>query len=183
MTETTPATSTEPTLPQYCTCSTLVLGCGNVLFGDDGFGPAVVEYLSDEGSAPEDLCLLNVGTSVREILFDLVLSEARPQKIIIVDSMECGRSPGSVAELDLDAIPVVKLDDFSMHQMPTSNLLRELRDLCGVDVKVIVSQPASIPDEVKPGLSAWARDAIKDAAETVRELSGSKWPEASQQTG
>jgi coenzyme F420 hydrogenase subunit delta len=36
-------------LPQYCTAGVLVLGCGNPLVGDDGFGPAVAERLLKEG--------------------------------------------------------------------------------------------------------------------------------------
>ena len=30
---------------KYCTKRILVMGAGNILFGDDGFGPAVVEEL------------------------------------------------------------------------------------------------------------------------------------------
>ncbi|MGQ9582191.1 MAG: hydrogenase maturation protease [Thermoplasmatota archaeon] len=42
-------------LPEYCTARVLVLGCGNPLVGDDGFGPAVAERLLSEmagASAP-----------------------------------------------------------------------------------------------------------------------------------
>jgi len=35
-------------LPDYCTAGVLVLGCGNPLMGDDGFGPAVAERLLEE---------------------------------------------------------------------------------------------------------------------------------------
>jgi len=30
-------------LPAYCRKPTLIVGCGNVLYGDDGFGCALVE--------------------------------------------------------------------------------------------------------------------------------------------
>lgn len=46
-------------LPDYCTAGVLVLGCGNPLMGDDGFGPAVAERLlreraEDRGQRAED---------------------------------------------------------------------------------------------------------------------------------
>ena len=37
-------------LPQYCTAGVLVLGAGNPLVGDDGFGPAVAELLLKQGA-------------------------------------------------------------------------------------------------------------------------------------
>ena len=43
----------------------LIFGCGNVLFGDDGFGPQVVEYLTQHYKLPSDVYALDVGTSIR----------------------------------------------------------------------------------------------------------------------
>ena len=45
-------------LPDFCRKPTLILGCGNVLFGDDGFGCALVEALEARGAVPDDVCLL-----------------------------------------------------------------------------------------------------------------------------
>ena len=154
-------------VPDYCEKQVLVLGCGNILLGDDGFGPAVIEYLTGMPDQPDHVCLLNVGTSARKILFDVILSERKPARIIVVDAMDFGGKPGTVSFLDLDAIPANKIDDFSLHQIPTSNLLRELRDLCEVELAIIVCQPAVIPDEVSPGLSEPAENAVKQAAEIV----------------
>ncbi|MGO9982050.1 MAG: hypothetical protein ACLPH5_22885 [Candidatus Sulfotelmatobacter sp.] len=35
----------ETDLPDFCRKPTVVLGVGNILFGDDGFGCAVVDYI------------------------------------------------------------------------------------------------------------------------------------------
>ena len=35
----------EDAIPDFCSKPALILGCGNVLFGDDGFGCALAEYL------------------------------------------------------------------------------------------------------------------------------------------
>ena len=145
----------------------LVLGCGNVLFGDDGFGPAVVEYLQKYFEIPREIYVMNAGLSVREILFNMVLSDKRPKTIIIVDAVDVGRTPGEIFELDITDIPEKKIDDFSMHQLPTSNLLRELESMCGVNVRIISVQIQNIPDEVSPGLSKVIRDSIPAVCEKV----------------
>jgi coenzyme F420 hydrogenase subunit delta len=143
--------------------STLILGCGNWLCGDDGFGPAVAERLQAEIKLPDDVCVLDAGTSVREILFDVILSDQRPQKIVIIDAVDCQREPGELFLLDIEGLPHIKLDDFSMHQLPTSNLLRELRDLCGVEVVLLACQVQDTSDEVHAGLSGPVRDAVGPA--------------------
>jgi coenzyme F420 hydrogenase subunit delta len=105
----------------------------------------------------------DVGTSVRNILFNILLSEDRPLHIVIIDAMDVGREPGELFRPDLDAIPETKTDDFSMHQIPTSNLLRELRDLCGVTIAILACQVAHIPEGVSPGLSRPVSEAVPRA--------------------
>lgn len=150
--------------PDWHDKSILILGCGNVLLGDDGFGPAVAQKLCANFAIPDAVCVLDAGSSVREILFDTILSEKKPSKIVIVDAMDCGRRPGELFWLDIDALPKIKLDDFSMHQIPTSNLLRELRDLCGIEVIVMACQVCDPANEVSPGLSAPLSKAVHEAA-------------------
>ncbi len=145
----------------------LILGCGNILFGDDGFGPEVIEYLQKNYEIPSNVYVCNTGLSVREILFNVVLSEKKPKKIIIVDAVDLGKSAGSTFQLDVDEMPEIKCDDFSMHQVPTSNLLKELKNYCRVDVKIVVSQVQHIPEEVSLGLSSVMRDAIPVACEMI----------------
>lgn len=148
----------------------LVLGCGNVLFGDDGFGPAVTEHLQKNFEIPPNTSVINAGLSVRNILFDIMLSENKPKRIIIVDAVDMNRLPGETFGLDVSEIPEIKIDDFSMHQLPTSNLLRELKNLCDVDVKILAIQPHTIPEEVSPGLSEVIRDTIPAVCEKVLSM-------------
>ncbi len=152
-------------LPEFCRQPTLVLGCGNLLFGDDGFGCALVEYLQSHGGVPEDVCLLDAGTGVRNLLFTLCLSPQRPGRLLILDAVDAGRPPGELFELDPAEIPPVKLDDFSMHQLPTSNLLRELQESCGVEVRVLACQTGPLPQEICPGLSPAVEAALPRAAQ------------------
>ncbi len=154
-------------VPGVCSKRILVLGCGNILFGDDGFGPAVAQDLKGRTDLPDEVFVVDAGTSVREILFDIVLSETRPRKIIIVDAMDKDRTPGRLFRPSIESVPLRKQDDFSMHQLPASNLVRELRDLCGVDVEVLACQVQNIPEAVSPGLSPPVRAAVSTATDTI----------------
>lgn len=154
-------------MSEYWNKEILVLGCGNVLFGDDGFGPEVVECLQKNYNIPPDVAVINAGLSVREILFNVILADRRPTQIIIVDAVDVGQVPGEVFELDISEIPEKKMDDFSMHQLPTTNLLRELKNVCGVDVRIISVQIQEIPEEVCPGLSQVVTDSIPAACERI----------------
>ncbi len=157
-------------LPYFCRKPTVVLGVGNILFGDDGFGCALVDYVESHYQVPEAVCLLDAGTGVRKLLFTLCLSSPRPQRLLIVDAIDAGRNPGDIFEIDPAEIPPVKLDDFSLHQLPTSNLLRDLQEACGVEVRVLACQTGPLPEEITQGLSKVVSDAVPRAAEwLVRE--------------
>ncbi|MHC4487790.1 MAG: hydrogenase maturation protease [Planctomycetota bacterium] len=161
----------EKQIPEHCKKPVLVLGCGNRLFGDDGFGPAVIEYFADNYVVPEYVAMVDAGTGVRNILFDITLGEEGIKKIIIVDAVDAGREPGEIFELDISEIPHKKIDDFSMHQLPTSNLLRELKELRSVDVKIISVQIKDIPDSVRPGLSETLLRSLPAVCEKILEES------------
>lgn len=152
-------------LPDFCRKPTVVLGVGNILFGDDGFGCAVVDYVESHYRVPEAVCLLDAGTGVRKLLFTLCLSSPRPQRLLILDAIDAGRSVGEIFEIDPADIPPVKLDDFSLHQLPTSNLLRELQESCGVEVRVLACQTGPLPEEISQGLSEAISSAVPRAAE------------------
>jgi coenzyme F420 hydrogenase subunit delta len=156
-------------LPIYCRKKILIVGCGNKLFGDDGFGSEVIEYLINNYSIPENVCLLDVGTGIRKILFTISLSEVRPDVIVIIDAVDKGRSPGEIFDIPIDEIPENKIDDFSIHQVPSSNLLKELQDLCSVKVRIMVCQVEIIPEMVKTGLSEPVKKAVSLMAQRIAE--------------
>jgi len=164
---------TDEALPDFCRKPVLIVGCGNLLFGDDGFGCALAEHLQAHYEPPDHVCLEDAGTGVRKLLFTLCLSPVRPRRILILDAVDVGREPGEWFQLDPADIPAVKLDDFSMHQVPTSNLLRELGYQTGIEVRVLVCQTGPLPSEISPGLSDAVERAIPPAAEWIaREYFG-----------
>lgn len=148
----------------------LVFGCGNVLMGDDGFGPAVIEHLERHHALPESVLAVDVGTSIRDLLFDLLLAARKPRSIFIVDAVsQPHRRPGELFEVDTSELPAKKVNDFSLHQFPSVNLLDELRKSAGVDVRVLVVQAKEIPNEVRPGISAEVKEAVPAACQRLME--------------
>ena len=156
-------------VPVYCRKEILIAGVGNILFGDDGFGPEVIQYLKNEYSIPNHVCLVDAGTGIRKILFTLSLSEVRPKVIVIIDAVDKGKKPGEIFDISLDEIPAEKIDDFSVHQVPSSNLLKELQDLCDVKVIIKVCQIQSIPETIQTGLSDPLKKSVPLLAKKIAE--------------
>ncbi|WP_457552237.1 hydrogenase maturation protease [Desulfobacula sp.] len=139
----------------------LVVGCGNPLFGDDGFGPAVIESLESQNILADHIGLLNAGTSVRELLFDLLLSKKIPKTLVLIDAVQHSNAlPGEIIRIDVDQIPENKKADYSLHQFPTTNMLKELKDSALIDIKIYAVQVDYIPQMVKPGLSGPVKKAV-----------------------
>jgi len=149
-----------------------VYGCGNILLGDDGFGPAVISDLQSDNRLSDAVLLEDVGTGIREYLFDFILSsEFAPEHLIILDAVDFqDRKPGEVFTITPDTIPSKKIHDFSLHQFPTVNLLQELSEYIGIDVHIIAAQIEYIPNEIAPGLSPAMKLAVKEASKTVRRI-------------
>jgi len=156
-------------VPDYYRKDILILGVGNPLFGDDGFGPAVAEELERRGRVPAYAAVLDVGTGVREILFDLILSTERPKEIVIIDALDCGREPGEIFKVKADEVPKLKSHDFSLHLAPSLNLLQELRDIAGMKITILAAQPEPIPDIVTAGLSERMQKAVVGASDYITE--------------
>ena len=156
---------------ELLTKKVLILGCGNVLMGDDGFGPAVIQKLRGRTDMPDWAHAEDVGTSVRDLLFNLTLLDERPEWIIVLDAVDKpGRRSGEVFEISVTEIPEKKVIDYSFHQFPTTNLLKEIQDGCGVRVTILGAQTHGKLEAVHPGLSTPMRQAVARAADHVMQL-------------
>ncbi len=69
--------------------------------------------------------------------------------------------------LACQALPINKIDAFSLHQVPTSNMLRELQDQCGVKVTVIACDVGLISQEMKAELSPSTQQAVLTACQQI----------------
>ncbi|WP_246287666.1 hydrogenase maturation protease [Desulfolutivibrio sulfoxidireducens] len=149
----------------------MVFGCGNILKGDDGLGPAVVRLLEEQGGLPDEVGLLDIGTSIREVLLDMLLMDPKPARIIVVDAVtEPSRNAGEFWEIDVDMVSPKKVKDFSLHQFPSVNLLKDLKETTGMDVRILVVQTGCIPDEIDDRLTPEVTAVLPRVADRVREL-------------
>jgi coenzyme F420 hydrogenase subunit delta len=156
----------------------LILGCGNILFGDDGFGPKVIEHLETNFSLPETVWAQDMGTGLRDFLFDLMLSPIKPKHIFILDTM-ClpDRKAGELFEIDLAKFPK-KTGSSPFHQFPSISQIQEIEGLTGVDIRILGVQAKEIPDTVRPGLSPEVKEAVPRACEwLVNEIGSGTSPQ------
>jgi len=145
----------------------IVFGCGNILFGDDGFGPELIKYLEKKFEF-DDVTFVDAGTSIRDILFNLSLMETENlKKIMVIDIADINKEPGEFIKIDIDEFPKKDIKTFSMHQAPTSSLLHEIKNKKNIDVKLILVQPYKIPEEVAPGISDILKKKIPEISEAI----------------
>jgi coenzyme F420 hydrogenase subunit delta len=157
-------------MPEYLKKRVLILGVGNTLFGDDGFGPAAADYLLENCKIPDDVHVMDVGIGAGDVLFTVGLSQEKPRKIIVLDAVDVKKKPGEIFKLSIDDLPGNKVTDFSLHLFPATNLLKELRDQMGVNVIILACQAERMPDAISPGLSDSVKQAVPKAAKTALKL-------------
>lgn len=150
----------------------LVFGCGNTLFGNDGFGPEVVRHVKEHCKTPESALLLDAGTGIRDYMFDLLLMEDKPEHLFVIDAVTAeGKKEGDIFEMNVPDVPKEKMSDFSLHQSPSSSLLGELENL-GVNVRIFCVHTDTVPNEINPGLSEKVQKAVEETGRWLeRELS------------
>lgn len=72
-------------------CEVLVVGCGNLLRGDDGVGPILVRQLWELG-VPDGARLVDGGTAGMDVAFQM----RGARRVVIVDASATGAQPGTI---------------------------------------------------------------------------------------
>ena len=144
----------------------VVAGCGNPLFADDGFGPAVIEALQ-EANLPEDVKAIDAGLGGPHFIFTLLDPEVT-ERLIIVDCADFGAEPGTLAWLSVEDLPPGAYRD--AHSWDLAEPLQRLKDR--VEITIIGCQPkhVSAPD-FEMGLTEEVQAAIpKTVSYILKEL-------------
>jgi hydrogenase maturation protease len=149
--------------------SILVLGLGNTIMTDDGFGVQVVTTLSSRYLFRGDVTLLDGGT----LGLDLLPHLENIESLLIVDALDMRATPGSIFRLQGEDVPRAFASKLSVHQMGLQDLLAvaELQEHVPRDLVVWGVQPACI--EMGTELTATAAAAIEPIIERILlELQG-----------
>lgn len=77
-----------------------VLGLGNVLMGDDGFGPYVVEVLTTAFDFPSSVSVIDIGTPGLDLAPFLIGADA----VIVVDTVRSDGEAGALRTYTRDAL-------------------------------------------------------------------------------
>ena len=146
----------------------LVLGIGNILWADEGFGVRVVEAIADGYALPSRVTLLDGGTQGLYLLPHLEEADAT----IVVDAIDYGLAPGTLRVLRGDAVPaVLAARKLSLHQTGFQELLAlmELRGRPPTRLVLVGVQPALL-DDYGGGLTDVVGRQVLPAVETVLAL-------------
>jgi len=149
----------------------LVVGIGNTLRGDDGFGPSMIERLEGKVSAR----LLDVGEVPESYLGRVLKQKART--ILVLDAADMGEAAGTVAILEAEDLAECNV---STHQMPLELFFRYLRENSHADVFALGVQPKqiSLGSEMSPEVESTAailsEVLIELLSETPAQLSGAR---------
>jgi coenzyme F420 hydrogenase subunit delta len=138
----------------------VVVGCGNPLFGDDGFGPAVIEELQ-KLQLPDHVKMIDAGLGAPHFIFTLLDVETT-RKLVIIDIADFGAEPGNVTILPVEALPPGSYRD--VHSWDLTEPLHRLKDK--IDITVIACQPKSVA-EFKMELTEEVKRAIPKAVRIV----------------
>lgn len=145
----------------------VIAGCGNPLFADDGFGPAVAEELS-RLSLPESVKVVDAGLGGPHFIFTLLDPEVT-RKLIIIDIADFGGNPGDLATFRVEDLPPGSYRD--AHSWDLTEPLQRIKD--DIDITVIGCQPKHVTaPEFEMGLSEEVQNAIPTTVRFVLELIG-----------
>ncbi|MEI4473050.1 HyaD/HybD family hydrogenase maturation endopeptidase [Frigidibacter sp. MR17.24] len=125
--------------------SVLILGIGNVLWADEGFGVRCVERLAATHAFPEGVRLLDGGTQGLYLLPFLEAAEA----LIVFDAVDYGLVPGTLKIVEDDAVPAfMGAKKMSLHQTGFQDVIAtaELMGYRPARMMLIGCQPVELED-------------------------------------
>lgn len=152
----------------------LVAGIGNVLRGDDGFGPAVAAALGGR-ELPPGTEVIETGIGGLHLVQQLMGRDYAA--LVIVDAVDRGGPPGHLWVLDAE-VPDPRQQpegaarplEIDVHQADPSRILLMARalDVLPSRVRIVGCQPGST--DLEERLSAPVQGAVEKAAETISAL-------------
>lgn len=160
--------NTEPlTGDEQNEATILVLGIGNILWADEGFGVRVVEYLAENYTFPAKVRLMDGGTQGLFLLSYLENLEG----LVIVDAIDFGLPPATLHEVHGDDVPAtIGARKMSLHQTGFQEVLAllDLRGCAPRRLSLIGVQPVTL-DDYGGGLTPEVAAQVEPVARRVLE--------------
>jgi hydrogenase maturation protease len=159
-TEASPSVDIEPP-----GCEVLVVGCGNLLRGDDGVGPVLVRHLWERG-VPAGARLVDGGTAGMDVAFQM----RGASRVVIVDAAATGSAPGTLFRVpgaELAELP--PLEGVHTHSFRWDNAIALARwalgDACPTDISVFLIEAEAV--ELGTDLSGPVETAMEQVIEII----------------
>ena len=143
----------------------VILGMGNMIKGDDGAGPHLIERLRVKNLRPKNqkLFLLDVGEVPENYLEKIV--QYRPHTILLVDAVNFGGEPGAIRIFEPSDVEDVKV---STHCSSLALIIKYLENQTNSDIFFIGIQPKELRIGVK--LSDEVSLALEEIANFLQSL-------------
>ena len=147
----------------------LILGIGNVLWADEGFGVRCVEAMASRCALPSNVRLMDGGTQGLYLLPFLEEADA----LLVFDAIDFGLEPGTLKVLRDDDVPsFMGAKKMSLHQTGFQDVLAtaELLDRAPRLLTLIGCQPVELEDYgggLRPSVAAQIAPAIALAIEEL----------------
>lgn len=133
----------------------VIVGIGNIIRGDDGFGPALIEKLKNTAGV---VCL-DAGTAPENYLGKIV--GENPDTILIVDAVCLDKNPG---EYEILRGNDIEKYGFTTHDISPKMFIEYLQSQTKANIYMLGIQPENV--SFGQGLS----EKIKKAAEEIANL-------------
>jgi len=156
----------------------VVLGIGNTLMTDEGFGVHAIEALEKRYDMAEGVEIVDGGTTGMELFGDLQGVE----HLLVVDAVRAGQPEGGIVRLTGDDVPAFFKNKLSPHQIGLSDVLAALR-FAGSEPESVVLigvKPVSldISMEMTPQVAACVDPVIGMVVEELKVLGVPPRPKA-----
>lgn len=145
-------------------CDVLVVGCGNLLRGDDGVGPVLVRHLWERG-VPDGAKLVDGGTAGMDVAFQM----RGARRVVIVDAAATGAAPGTMFEVPGAELAELPLQGLHTHSFRWDHAIAFARWAlggdCPTDVTVFLIEVAGV--EMGAELSAPVTAAMEQVIDRI----------------
>jgi hydrogenase maturation protease len=147
----------------------VVIGCGNLLRGDDAVGPMLIRRLWEQGVPDDGVLLVDGGTAGMDVAFKM----RGARKVVIVDASSTGAAPGTVYQVPADELESLPpLDGLHSHSFRWDHALSFgrwlLADDYPADITVFLIEAASV--EFGAELTPAVAEAMELVAGRVRRV-------------